>query len=181
MDKGQNVDSPRMHLDQREGTKSHSDMMIRRLKNRERQRRYRARKRLEAGFKEEASVINPPTPKYIESGFNEISFTNPPKQANETLSNFMTRIYCKRDWKKDARSAHTSKQAVTSSSNAQTIGSGSQTPCLALGIRAEPPPESEGFHSNPETAVGTASGRRHWKADARNKKWLLDGHCTDKT
>lgn len=58
-----------------------SDLMIRRMKNRERQRKYRERKRLRDEADSDAEIYG-----YVE--------------------NFVRRVYCCRDWKQDARRAH---------------------------------------------------------------------------
>ncbi|VVB02175.1 unnamed protein product [Arabis nemorensis] len=58
-----------------------SDLMIRRMKNRERQRKYRERKLLRDEAESEAESYG-----YVE--------------------NFARRVYCCRDWKQDARKVH---------------------------------------------------------------------------
>lgn len=143
-------------------TRGRLDITTRRLKNRERQRRYRARKRLEAESKKPC-VTKQSTPPQVDL------------QQNGIHSPCITRVHCKRDWKKDARKAHTSKdQEVTPNGNV-TLTSESQTPCSPYGIKAEPSLErechSEISHSlvNSETHR-TIVGRRDWKADARKKK-----------
>ncbi|XWS49565.1 hypothetical protein CRYUN_Cryun12cG0014000 [Craigia yunnanensis] len=146
--------------------KSYNDIMTRRLKNRERQRRYRARKRLEADM-QKSHVRSQPTIPQVEL------------QLNGILNNAMAHVHCKRDWKKDARRAHICKgQEDTLNASVQstvTITAESQTPCLPSGIRAEGPLErecrSENSHNlgNCETRKPKL-GRRDWKADARNKK-----------
>ncbi|KAK2662507.1 hypothetical protein Ddye_001081 [Dipteronia dyeriana] len=148
-------------LDQRDHTKSRSDIMTRRLKNRERQRRYRARKRLEADMKN-SSVLNQTTTPQIEL------------PLNGNLSNSVTRVYCKRDWKKDARRASTFKGQDTLNGSlkpALISGTESQTLCLASGNKAEALQERircsfslVGCDTN-----NTKLGRRDWKADARKK------------
>ncbi|BBH02887.1 hypothetical protein Prudu_013595 [Prunus dulcis] len=83
-------------IDQRERTRSRNDVLTRRLKNRERQRRYRARKRLEADMKK-PSIIKQSPPPQVEV------------QMNGFVSNYVPRVHCKRDWKKDARRARVSE------------------------------------------------------------------------
>ncbi|KAK3024686.1 hypothetical protein RJ639_042908 [Escallonia herrerae] len=164
-------------FDQGEQGASPHEIMARRLKNRERQRRYRARKRLEADTKN-ASVRNQFTTLQVEKPVKAISSSSVLSctyQKNEIV----TRIYCRRDWKKDARRAHASKgKEVKSSSYVNldsTLASGSQAPSLLPGVHAESPLPSE-IHSrnlsisgNSEAHRSTLS-RRHWKAEARNKK-----------
>ncbi|XVE65295.1 hypothetical protein DITRI_Ditri07aG0169400 [Diplodiscus trichospermus] len=109
-------------------TISYNDTMTRRLKNRERQRRYRARKRLEADM-QKSRVLSQPTTPQVES------------QLKGILNNAMVRVHCKRDWKKDARQAHMCKgQEDTLNDSVQPsviITAESQTPCLPSGIMAE--------------------------------------------
>ncbi|XVF52356.1 hypothetical protein PTKIN_Ptkin05aG0012200 [Pterospermum kingtungense] len=147
-------------------SKSYNDIMTRRLKNRERQRRYRARKRLEAD-KQKSHVRNEPTVPKVEL------------QLDGILNNAMARVHCKRDWKKDARRAHICKRQEdmlkASVPSTLTITSENQTPCLPSGIRAEGPQEREGHSENSQNLVNCETrkpklGRRDWKADARNKK-----------
>lgn len=149
--------------DQIEHTKSYNDAITRRLKNRDRQRRYRERKRLEAHSKK-ASSINSSTQLQVE------------KQLNGNLTNgTTTRVHCKRNWKKDARMAHKLKgQAVVISHgpdiSASTLANESGAPHLPVGMTAEPLLESKlpSSSDNHET-TSTRHGRRDWKADARKK------------
>ncbi|KAI9177302.1 hypothetical protein LWI28_013446 [Acer negundo] len=146
-------------LDQRDHTKSRSDIMTRRLKNRERQRRYRARKRLEADTKK-SSVPNQTTTPQIEL------------QLNGNLSNSVTRVYCKRDWKKDARRASTFKGQDTPNGSVKPATE-SQTLCLPSGNKAEALQERECYSFSLvdcETNKTKLGCRRDWKADARKKK-----------
>lgn len=148
-------------LEQRQRTRGHLDIVTRRLKNRERQRRYRARKRLEAEIKK-SYVTNESTLPQVEL------------QQNGIHNPSMTRVHCKRDWKKDARRAHAIKvQQVIP--NGTVNSSESQTSNMPFGVKAEPLLEIE-CHSeitnglvNSETHR-TIVGRRDWKADARKKK-----------
>ncbi|KAK3183026.1 hypothetical protein Dsin_030312 [Dipteronia sinensis] len=169
MEDGQNMnraatqDSVMMKsLDQRDHTKSRSDIMTRRLKNRERQRRYRARKRLEADTKK-SSVLNQTATPQIEP------------QLNGNLSNSITRVYCKRDWKKDARRVSTFKGQDTPNGSvkpALVSTTESQTLCLASGNKAEALQEREccSFSLFDCETNKSKLGRRDWKADARKKK-----------
>lgn len=142
-------------LGEREHAESSDDIITRRLKNRERQRRYRARKRLEADMKK-ASVINQPPPMQVEI------------QVNGVHNACGTRIYCQRDWKKDARNAHAfnNKQEVKPDGPLipdSTPVTGSQASLESIGHSRSSIVEST------ETHRSTPS-RRHWKTEARNKK-----------
>ncbi|KAG2680265.1 hypothetical protein I3843_11G092200 [Carya illinoinensis] len=147
--------------DQRQRTRGHLDVITRRMKNRERQRRYRARKRLEAESKK-SCVINESAPPQVDL------------QQNKIHNPCMTRVHCKRDWKKDARRAHTSKDQDVIPNGTVKLTSENQTPSLASGIKAEPSFErgySEISHSMVNSEMHrTISGRRDWKGDARKKK-----------
>ncbi|KAL5791435.1 hypothetical protein ACOSP7_000029 [Xanthoceras sorbifolium] len=149
-------------LNQRDHTKSRSDITTRRLKNRERQRRYRARKRLEADMKK-SSVLKQTTTPQIEL------------QLNENFSNCIARVYCKRDWKKDARRASTFKSQDTPNGSVKPAlmsTAESQTFCLASGNKAEALEEREScsFSLVDYETNKPKLGRRDWKADARKKK-----------
>ncbi|XP_057978202.1 uncharacterized protein LOC131164781 [Malania oleifera] len=174
MENGQNMNALRMQdgfitnpFDQRAFSKSDADLMVRRLKNRERQRRYRARKRLEADAKR-SCIVNQSTALQAEMG------------QSGMLNNRITRVHCVRNWKKDARRAHASKKHEGASRGpliipALTLASESLTPCLPSGTLTDPTLEcrvhSESSPSlvNCETDRVTLS-RRDWKADARKKK-----------
>lgn len=130
-------------LGQREDSRSPPDLMTRRLKNRERQRRYRARKRLEADMKKASCITNQPSPLQVNV-----------QQVNGIISNFVSRIYCKRDWKKDARRAHVLNDHKVKSNSPFVPNSTSAAPVLD---------ESEAHNRS-------TPSRRHWKAEARNKK-----------
>ncbi|XWS62148.1 hypothetical protein CRYUN_Cryun07bG0186200 [Craigia yunnanensis] len=134
--------------------------------NRERQRRYRARKRLEVDM-QKSHVLNQPTIPQVEL------------QLNGILSNGTTRVHCKRDWKKDARRAHICKgQEDTLNASVQStfiITVESQTPCFPSGIKVEGSIEIECLSENSHNLGNCETrkpmlGRRDWKADARNKK-----------
>ena len=146
--------------------KSYNDIMTRRLKNRERQRRYRARKRLEADTQMSHVRSQPTIP--------QVGL-----QLNGILNNAMAHVRFKRDWKKDARRAHICKdQEDTLNASVQSnliITVESQTPCLPSGIKVEGSIERE-CHSENSHNLGNCEtrkpklGRRDWKTDARNKK-----------
>ncbi|KAI5327612.1 hypothetical protein PRUPE_5G036500 [Prunus persica] len=152
-------------IDQRERTRSRNDVLTRRLKNRERQRRYRARKRLEADMKK-PSIIKQSPPPQVEV------------QMNGFVSNYVPRVHCKRDWKKDARRARVSEYPEVTPNGCAVLTpmstSESQTVLLS-GTTAEPLLDSE-THS--EISVNQNNFemhrpklcRRDWKADARKKK-----------
>ncbi|KAJ4847813.1 hypothetical protein Tsubulata_011763 [Turnera subulata] len=166
MDNGQNINGAGAYggfgmksLHPKEGTESHNDIATRRLKNRERQRRYRARKRLEADRKRA-----PPTNK-----------SSLPQVQHEQTGNHYTTISllpAKRNWKKDARRAHETLSTSISSVAAQNIAS--QMLCLASGSIPEPPME---WKLHAEDPLGLPTGeqckmylsRRDWKSEARNK------------
>lgn len=137
--------------DQRDHAKSNNDIMARRLKNRERQRRYRERKRLEADMKK-APTINSSKPLLLEMHVNRIP-------------NYVTTNRRRRDWKKDARRAHAAKEQEVKLSNIAVAGFTSanenQFTLLPSESEANQPIQSERRFT---------PGRRHWKADARNQK-----------
>lgn len=136
-------------VDQRaRSTKGRSDIMTRRLKNRERQRRYRARKRLEAEAKnslvaEEAAAV-------------QVELLQP----NGNHNNFVTRVYCNRDWKKDARRAHAAKHQ-------EMNGSIDCSPTETM-LEKEIQSGSSSIVNNETPRI--VLGRRDWKAEARRKK-----------
>ncbi|CAJ1931170.1 unnamed protein product [Sphenostylis stenocarpa] len=150
-------------VDQRVRSKGRNDIVTRRLKNRERQRRYRARKRLEAEIKKSIVVEETPTVKVEQ-----------PPNGNHN-NNCMARIYCKRDWKKDARRAHVLKQKqMNGSVDPPTITSIPEVSCLTIGNKSETVPEKESQSGS--SSVGKTEtprvvlSRRDWKAEARRKK-----------
>lgn len=147
-----------MPLDPSEHARSPQDLMTRRLKNRERQRRYRLRKRLEAEKK--ASTMSQSAPPEIQLELPAISST------------CATRVYCQRNWKKDARRAHFFKEEVNkpggSLMSCTTSIIGGQVPYLPS-LESEFQCRSSSVIDNSETPRSTLS-RRHWKAEARNKK-----------
>ncbi|KAJ7953459.1 FAM50A-like protein [Quillaja saponaria] len=150
-------------VDQRARTKGCHDIMTRRLKNRERQRRYRERKRLEAE-KKKSSVVEKTTPVQVEL------------LPNGVYSNCMKRIYCKRDWKKDARRAHAimdhEATANGSLSPPSVLSSETQASSSASGNKAEPSLEREfqSLSASNGEAPRVVLGQRDWKAEARKKK-----------
>jgi len=149
-------------VDQRVRSKGRNDITTRRLKNRERQRRYRARKRLEAETKKSFVIEETPS----------VTVEQPP---NRNHNNCMTRIYCKRDWKKDARHAHVLKhQQMNRSIDPLTITSMPGVSCLTIGNKSETVPEKE-IRSESSSVVSSETprvvlSRRNWKAEARRKK-----------
>uniref|UniRef100_A0A1J3FRM2 Uncharacterized protein n=1 Tax=Noccaea caerulescens TaxID=107243 RepID=A0A1J3FRM2_NOCCA len=86
-----------------EGLRDKDEVMIRRMKNRERQRRYRARKRMreEAGIDDNLSFETTTGQQQEEEEEEEEEEFN-----NGYVENFVRRVYCHRDWKKEARRAH---------------------------------------------------------------------------
>lgn len=90
-----------LSIDEKEGLIDKDEVMIRRMKNRERQRRYRARKRMreEAGIDESLSFETMGQQEEEE----ELEFDGP---SSGYVDNFVRRVYCDRDWKKEARRAH---------------------------------------------------------------------------
>lgn len=136
-------------------------MMTRRLKNRERQRRYRARKRLQADRERSSTYQSSPLP--VEVKLNEVCCT--------------TRVYCKRNWKKDARVRACQEQLKSSEAVAPAVPlvTESEAPSLLPEMKAKQLLENEMQSENPHSLDnrepnGTVHRRRHWKADARNKK-----------
>lgn len=148
-------------LDQRDLS---NDVMARRLKNRERQRRYRARKRLEADMKKSSVLNHSTTPQ------GDL-------QPNGSLSNGVGRVYCKRDWKKDARRATKSRdqecalngfvKPFTLTTKSQSIFPSENKAVAQAPVEWESGPSLSlvNFERN-EAKVG----RRDWKADARKMK-----------
>lgn len=166
MNASQAQDSFSMELvNQIEHSKSHNDIMMRRMKNRERQRRYRARKRLEADLKKSS------VPSVIEQSASPVVEPQP----NGVVSNYSARVHCRRDWKKDARRAYTFKDSEVSRNGSlmtiPVLSSESQT----SGTKVELPLQKE-THPDISLDVGnhatqrTITSRRDWKAEARKKK-----------
>lgn len=151
-------------VDQREhSTKGCGDLVTRRLKNRERQRRYRARKRLESGTTDSFDV-------------EQTAAMQVELQPNRNRNNFVTRIYCNRDWKKDARRAHLTKRREMHGSidHSMTPVNVPEVTCLGTGNKSETMLDREnqsgssniGYNETPRTVLC----RRDWKAEARRKK-----------
>ncbi|KAG5540116.1 hypothetical protein RHGRI_020371 [Rhododendron griersonianum] len=119
--------------DERDHAKSNNDIMARRLKNRERQRRYRERKRLEADMKK-APTINSSKPLLLEMHVNRIP------------NNFVTTVRRRRDWKKDARRAHAVKEKEVKLNNVVVAGftsaNESQLTLLPFGSEVNQPIQS---------------------------------------
>lgn len=148
------------------GSNTLNDVMYRRLKNRERQRRYRQRKRIQTDASN-AHVTNQSSQMQIVS-----------LPTNGTVEKFVTRVYCKRDWKKDARRVHAANADATSSglpSNCQSLSSENHMPRVSLGMQEEQTLKNEGpseNYSRPSDSVNMINKRkrRDWKAEARQKK-----------
>ncbi|KAF5797063.1 putative transcription factor bZIP family [Helianthus annuus] len=160
------------------------EVIARRIKNRERQRRYRARKRQEADSKR-ASMINHQvnnTPVNIltdvysqqveQTQVNETPaniVTPVCKQVDQTQSsdtpvNIVTRVYSQRNWKKDARTAHLLKQQKLQQQNVASSTCATASTDLGLsGIQSNVIVDTREHSSTP-------SGR-NWKAEARNKRY----------
>lgn len=171
------------HLNQTIDGESYDDIMIRRMKNRERQRRYRARKRLEADTVKEITYW-PTTPH--ESNASSMQMFTPITQelthaANNRIKgsaegqlvlariempiseinrNVVTRVHSQRDWKRDARKAHSIAWKDTTS----------VSPVINGGISKDSPAETTAIvpHGGEMHKIG--HGKRHWKAEARNRK-----------
>ncbi|CAA7026562.1 unnamed protein product [Microthlaspi erraticum] len=98
-----------MSIDEKEGLRDKDEVMIRRMKNRERQRRYRARKRMreEAGIDENLSFETITRQQQEDEEEEEGEEEEEEKEFNNGyVENFVRRVYCHRDWKKEARRAH---------------------------------------------------------------------------
>ncbi|GAB2273010.1 hypothetical protein Dimus_007822 [Dionaea muscipula] len=153
-------------LDQGGNGKSLDDVMYQRMKNRERQRRYRERKRLQAEMMNRASVKSLPT--------NLPTEPSPIGASNHCI----TRVHCARDWKKDARRAHAVKQEVSSviTCHAFTSAGENEASFFTSGAKASEHCSNGEVPSATAPGVDTREkdhskpGRRNWKAEARNKK-----------
>lgn len=135
------------------------DIIARRLKNRERQRRYRARKRLESDMKrscllgQHTALENGTQVDFTAVQFNsgEISF---PSETTVNIAAMTTEacVYSGRKWKKDAREApHASKEP-------ENMLHWSLVP-----MRSPSESETADCYRIHQTS------RRNWKADARTK------------
>ena len=93
------------------------ELMARRLKNRERQRRYRAKKRLEADMRKsymiQQQAVWPVEPQsHGTVNMSETSAASEQVEAHEnspTTTSFVARVYSGRKWKKEARLTHPSE------------------------------------------------------------------------
>lgn len=152
-------------IDQGKDYRIDNDIMTRRLKNRERQRRYRARKRLEEEIKK-GSIIKQPAQ------------TGTYFQPNGIATNPLTRVHCGRNWKKEARNANVSKGGLDASCNSSNMSA--RTSASESRMQRTPPSNLEQqldtqSHSEPPTerliseTAKKVLGRRNWKADARKK------------
>ncbi|CAH8346541.1 unnamed protein product [Eruca vesicaria subsp. sativa] len=96
-------DALMMSIDEKDDLIDKDEVIIRRMKNRERQRRYRARKRMreEAGLDEILSMQEQDQEEEEEEEEEEELVCN-----NVCVDKFVRRVYCHRDWKKEARIAH---------------------------------------------------------------------------
>lgn len=147
------------------GSKILNDVLCRRVKNRERQRRYRERKRLNAGSRN--------------ANVKASQMQMVPLLTNGTVEQYVTRVHCKRDWKKDARRAHAAKPEAISNampSSIQYLTSENHITNVALGTRQTEQIMNGEVLSQSYTCksdggqITTKRGRRDWKAEARNKK-----------
>ncbi|KAG6399204.1 hypothetical protein SASPL_140680 [Salvia splendens] len=166
-----------LHHDEKEAARSPDDISVRRLKNRERQRRYRARKRQEADLRK-ASSIDQSTPVHYQQLHTE--FLSVPLEVDISVSgiapghgpDYLTRIHCQRDWKKDARTAHMHKNSETCPLNngGTVISSGSSATFVDGGGHQENPLLNPSNTPISDSSAANGSSRRHWKAEARNKR-----------
>lgn len=153
--------------DASKGSTTLNDVMYRRLKNRERQRRYRERKRLQADANNGHVMDQSP----------QMQIVSMP--TNGTVQQVVTRVHCRRDWKKDARRVHATKSEAMLNglpSSGQSVPSENHMPHVPLGTReaeqtlkSETPSESYPCLNDCEN-IRSKPGRRDWKAEARNKK-----------
>lgn len=128
-------------------------LLARRLKNRERQRRYRAKKRLEADLKK-SYLVQLKSMWSVQAELSGSAVSSEPSapsadtQAQSIIptTSSITCVYSGRKWKKEARLARPSETSESQSA-------------------AVPPSRVD---ATPECAT-SSSVRRDWKADARNK------------
>ncbi|CAH1419966.1 unnamed protein product [Lactuca virosa] len=133
------------------------EVIARRIKNRERQRRYRARKRQEADMKRASYIISQPS----QPSQQQL----PETLVNNTPMEIVTRVYSQRNWKKDARRAHLLQQQQQQQQQQQNASSSTSTK-ESIDLR------NLGNQSNfvdTRELSSTPSGR-NWKAEARNKR-----------
>lgn len=128
------------------------EVIARRIKNRERQRRYRARKRQEADMKRACAISQPSQPQVTET------------LVNNTPMEIVTRVYSQRNWKKDARKAHLLKQQQQQQQQQHQNASSSTSTSIDLKNSVN----QSNFMDTRELS-STPSGR-NWKAEARNKR-----------
>ncbi|KAM6557508.1 hypothetical protein CsatB_004527 [Cannabis sativa] len=178
MENGQDCLSMEVVNNERGDSKNHNDIVMRRMKNRERQRRYRARKRLEEDLKKSSmpsSIIEQSIIVHQRSTSPTLPVVEPEPQSNVVVSNYSARVLCRRNWKKDARRAHSCKDLqVYPNDNlvtAPVLSSNSQISELSS-QRVSRPDMSHGVvsHATTPTMQRTGSGRRDWKAEARRKQ-----------
>ncbi|GER35444.1 6-carboxy-5,8-tetrahydropterin synthase [Striga asiatica] len=147
-----------LHRDEKENGTSPDDILVRRLKNRERQRRYRARKRHQADLIK-TSIDNQSSPHIhyqpIPSEFISVPVEVESPEGSSSPDH-LTRVHCQRDWKKDARNAHMHKK--------QESGSIDKADLPSDNLSTVPVDDDARNRVQPS--------RRHWKAEARNKKNL---------
>ncbi|KAL2901405.1 5-azacytidine-induced protein 2 [Bienertia sinuspersici] len=149
------------------GSQTLNDVMYRRLKNRERQRRYRQRKRNQT----DASNA------HVTTQSSHMQIVSLP--TNGTVEQFVTRVHCKRDWKKDARRVHAANTEAISnglSSSGQSLASENNLPHAFMAMREEEQtsknkaPSENSLGPNDKEKMRSKRRRRDWKAEARNKK-----------
>ncbi|KAL3619441.1 hypothetical protein CASFOL_037011 [Castilleja foliolosa] len=161
---GQRMDGSLMlQHDENESETNPDDISVRRLKNRERQRRYRARKRHEANRLKVVSSVDRSTPMHYQEMMPTDLLSVPVEvdiSLNLSYPDRVTRVHSPRDWKRDARRAHMLKKHEPGQAGPSNSGAG--TP-------SEASLECEGKADNNATHISQSS-RRHWKAEARNKK-----------
>ncbi|XP_048635152.1 uncharacterized protein LOC106436991 [Brassica napus] len=100
-------DALMMSVDEKDDLRDKDEVTVRRMKNRERQRRYRARKRMreEAGLDDE-NLSFQTQQKDQEEEEEEDEEEEELECDNVYVDHFVRRVYCHRDWKKEARIAH---------------------------------------------------------------------------
>ncbi|WCJ20644.1 hypothetical protein M5689_002864 [Euphorbia peplus] len=139
------------------------DIMSRRLKNRERQRRYRERKKLEADSKKD----------FVS---NQLTRPQGDVESSGDHYNYVNRVHCKRNWKRDARKAHACKNLQEApvipsiSGSAFKIG-GQMLSQITVEAQLE-------WKNHQVEAASSISGNetkaihspRDWKAEARRKR-----------
>ncbi|XP_043694897.1 uncharacterized protein LOC122645639 isoform X2 [Telopea speciosissima] len=148
-------------LDQRQHLIGLNDIMARRLKNRERQRRYRARKRLEADMSS-PYLLSQSTSLQLES------------QLKGGMNKCMTRIHCPRDWKQDARKGQASEGQESASIGLLLPASNVVSEDQEQDFVSEEREDGKFLSEQPvcfslSEVNGVRHGRRDWKAAARNK------------